>query len=1060
MKKPNAASLAWLMVGAALVCGAHAFAQAPSPARPTQKSEAAKAAEAKKSGMPGGSGEDRKDPRKIKDDPHGRDEWFAKWFGAVSPGYPDHRQAVAEREIEIWGARIPGTAAHKAARRGGAAPDAQTGAWRCIGPFGGASEYSSPPHDKDTDTGRVTVILPHPTNPSLLYVGYAGGGLWRCRNADVATGANWVWEPMTDGLPTGSTAGNVSVGAAAFKPEDPNTLYLSLGDMMPGSAMSGMAIGTAQGMGFFISGDGGETWTRGGTLGGTTRTKTVLALPGNNVLVAGNAGVWRSTNGGASFAQVTSANGLNAGNYNAWDILRLDGGDLVVSFDGGTAYSTDNGANWAKGAHGPGFPSGGVGRVAIAASGQTLYGLFQVGSARNFPKGLMKSTDRGRTWSYQAAPTLYTFYSGDGGQAGYNHMVAVDPDDPDTVFVGTNLCVYRSVDGGSTFEAMTHWYAYQRHYMHADMHVHAWAQAGPKTLYVGTDGGLSIVRQPNIVPIPSSAGIMPAADPTFIDNGRNKNVATHLIYNIACTTAQAPPGSKHRVLAGMQDNGTRLRTEGGVAAGAYDDMIGGDGFGCLIHAKNGNLMLGSVYYAWILRSEDAYWFDDSYWGIGDESAPFYTRLIDTPADPTGNRVYTFTYYVPYVSDNFGAHWTALPTSGNGWPNDWIRSFGASPLKPGLIGATFDNRVAISDNNGATWRTFQGFPGYVGSMAEIAFDTANQGVMYVTSVAFSQTANHLWRSIDGGYTFSSIDGTASASNGFPFGIPVHVVRVDPLDNNIVYAGTDLGVYRSANQGGTWERFGADLPLVSVRDIYIAPDGSFMRIGTHGRGVWEMAEGIAPTVVSVTPTTATLAVGGAQTFAATVTGGAGNKAVAWAATQGDVTQEGVYTAHAAPGVHTVMVTSQEDPSKSGTATVTVALLTIADPPKVVFAQGTATFHALLYGLANTAVAWAATSGTIDAIDPQSGRFTPPDAAPGAPQTATITAASVQEPSIKASVQVKIISSAFDGNSKTDPQLLGLAAAFGSAAELDLGKYDFDGDGVVGNNDLAALFAAMEW
>jgi hypothetical protein len=320
---------------------------------------------------------------------------------------------------------------------------------------------------------------------------------------------------------------------------------------------------------------------------------------------------------------------------------------------------------------------------------------------------------------------------------------------------------------------------------------------------------------------------------------------------------------------GFQDLGTRVRTE--AVNNTYDYAIGGDGFGCLIHPYNGNLMLGSLYYTRVQRSTNGgTTFSQSVSGItgfGSASdggnAPFNTRLTNTLADPTGNRVYTFTNEVPYVSDNFGSTWTALPTTGNGWPGGTIRCFGASNLKLGLVGATFDisepiggnnyrrGRVAISDNNGATWRTFTGFPGGLNSMADIAFDTADPNIMYVSSVrqaiwnvAGSEgglTANHLWKSTDGGSTWTAIDGSPTNSNGFPFGIPVHVVKVDLMDNNTVYAGTDVGLYRTTNQGLTWERFGEGLPMVAVRDIYIAPDSSFMRVGTHGRGVWEMQAG---------------------------------------------------------------------------------------------------------------------------------------------------------------------------------------------------------------------------
>jgi hypothetical protein len=154
-----------------------------------------------------------------------------------------------------------------------------------------------------------------------------------------------------------------------------------------------------------------------------------------------------------------------------------------------------------------------------------------------------------------------------------------------------------------------------------------------------------------------------------------------------------------------------------------------------------------------------------------------------------------------------------------------------------------------------------FPGGLGSMADIAFDTADQNIMYATSVRPAiwniggpeggLTASHIWKSTDGGRSWRAIDGSITNSNGFPFGIPVHVVKVDPIDNNVVYAGTDVGLYRTTNQGTTWERFGEGLPLVAVRDIYIAPDGSFMRLGTHGRGVWEMqgiTDNYAPRIIA--------------------------------------------------------------------------------------------------------------------------------------------------------------------------------------------------------------------
>ncbi|MDR2697122.1 MAG: hypothetical protein LBB40_01445, partial [Holophagales bacterium] len=832
-----------------------------------------------------------------KDDPLGRAKWFNDWFGPVTPEYLDYKIQLAEKEIQKWGHLIPGTTMYNKGVpiAAGGIPEKR---WRDIGPWRGQSQVYYGSYDANiVDTGRPTVILPHPTNPYLIYVGFAGGGLWRCGNANVAANTDWVWEPMTDGLPGGGSAGNLSVGSAAFKPEDPNTIYLALGDMMSGSS-------TAEGRGFFISNNGGAAWTRGDSLGSTTRVKTVLALPGNIVLVAGNRGLFRSVNGGLTFTRVQSGplqdgTGVNYTDApyppntmaSCWDIIKLQDNSLVLTYQfldqgygvyggGGVAYSTDNGLTWTKATMGTGFPVNGFGRIAIAASGSTLYGLYMSGDIpddSNFPKALMKSSNGGKSWIYQEAPTLFSL-SGDGRQTRYNHMIAVDPNNPNSVFVGTNYSLYRSQDGGITFSQMTSWIAQGRQYMHADMHIHAWAPEGPKTLYIGTDGGISIVRQPDIFPIPTGINNsqMPS-DPLIIDHRRNRNIATQLVYNIGSTTAAVPPGSRDRVIAGFQDLGTRLRTENRVADGTYDYVIGGDGFGCLIHPYNGNLMLGSLYYTRVYRSANGLSFTQSISGISgaddSDTAPFHTSLVNTLADPTGNRVYTFTKEVPYVSDDFGASWKALPTSDNGWPGGTIRGFGASNLKLGLIGATFDisenmgggiyrrGRAAISDDNGATWRTFTGFPGGLNSMADIAFDTANPNIIYVSSVRMSiwnvgggeggLTASHLWKSTDGGATWISIDGSITNSNGFPFGIPVHVVKVDPTDNSTVYAGTDVGLYRTTDQGLTWERFGDGLPLVSVRDIYIAPDGSFMRVGTHGRGVWEMqgfTDNYAPKIIA--------------------------------------------------------------------------------------------------------------------------------------------------------------------------------------------------------------------
>ena len=757
-------------------------------------------------------------------------EWFG---GPATPEYLDFKARVAEQELQRWEAQIPGTKAFRSGQVMMAGIPAN--AWTNIGPSRGQGQlYKVDPNI--ADTGRPTVILPHPTIPTTLYVGHAGGGLWRCTNADVAAAGDWNWTSLTDGLPGGSPAGNLSVGGAAFKPEDANTLYLALGDMEPGSADS-----TAEGRGFFISTDGGDIWVRGGTLGATTRVKTVLALTGNIVLVSGNAGLFRSTDGGSTFAAITS--GPLVAGAQGWDLLQLANGNLVLGYQtvstGGVAYSTDNGLTWTAATYDTSLTGYGFGRIGLAANGGTVYGLFE-DKAGAFQKGIMKSTDNGHTWAWYGSTDLFNV-TGDGDQAGYNHMIAVDPIDPLKVFVGTNLSLYRSLNGAISWERMSQWMGYDRHYIHADFHVHAWMKAasGPKTLFLGTDGGLSVVRNPDISTIPTGSGGV-LSDTSFIDNRRNRNITTQLVYHVGSTNATTPAQAKQRVIIGLQDQGTRLRTETGAATQSYDVAIGGDGFGCLIHPYDGDKMLGSLYYTRIKRTTTggAPWIDAAgITGSGSgTTAPFFTRLAQDMSDPTGNRVYTYTNTVPFVSTDFGANWAAMPATGIP-AGAIIRNIVASPLTPNHVAVALNTgRLAIT-TDGSTWTPVlsAALPGNAYSMSCVGFDTADAQILYASSVAFNATANHIWKSINGGTTWAALD---TASNGFPFGVPVHMVKVDPIDHTTVYAGTDLGLYRSADSGATWTRFGTGLPLVSVRDIYIAPDGSFMRIGTHGRGVWEM------------------------------------------------------------------------------------------------------------------------------------------------------------------------------------------------------------------------------
>lgn len=729
---------------------------------------------------------------------------------------------AANRERQRYGASLPSGSSSTPVLDATFASAATGTTWANIGPTKANYAQNGGSTLNSSDSGRVRNIVSDPANPNTLYVAFAGGGVWK------STDGGAFWAAKTE------TLGSLSVGSLEMDPGNANTLYLGLGDPFDGT-----------GIGLVKSTDGATTWSSPVFLGASSVIPDIAVSPANSsiVLVATNKGLFRSTDAGATFANISIATGSAELPY-VWSIASGGGSNFVISLeaspssttatDGQIWRSADNGATWTK-ATGL-SDAGGLARMTVASAPSlrtTMYATaakFTYTGANDFAN-LFKSTNGGASWTavggtVKGGRTTYKSYSNRNtestslatifnGQGWYDQMVVVDPANANNVFFGGALLVAKSGDGGSTYSQVSNWLAqFGLPYVHADIHAGYFDGAGK--FYVGSDGGIFVS---------SNAGTSWSAT-------LNEGIASHLIYQVGSSTANA-----NAVVVGLQDNGTRVRVSN---TGVFNQEIGGDGFGCDVNQSNANLMLGSLYYSRIYKSTDAGLnFSAACSGITEcnnaSTAPFTTVLSRWAGDSSGNTLYTFSNTKVYKTTNYAGAWTALgvtglPTS----PALYIRGVSAAKSNANVIGVVANSgRVFLSSNGGASWAAPAALPNNGLSLSSIAFDPTNTNVIYVTSVAPDQTKNHMWKSTNFGASWSLID-----AGGFPTGIPVNSVQVDPLTNTTLYAAAHLGVYRSLDGGATWARYGAGMPLVNVTDLYVANDASLVRAATFGRSAWEL------------------------------------------------------------------------------------------------------------------------------------------------------------------------------------------------------------------------------
>jgi len=647
--------------------------------------------------------------------------------------------------------------------------------------------------------GRIRAMAIDPSNASIIYAGSAGGGVWKSETS----GRNW--RKLDDLLP------NLRIGAVAVNPFDHAHVLAGCGEGYV--AWQG---GAAWGRGIYVSTDAGTHWAM---LPSTDRSDfsyvfdVTFDVHVRDVILASTAsGVFRSSDGGASWTRVLSR---PVAFFSAMVVVsNTQPGVMYAGVEAnGVFRSTDHGQTW-SGPLNNGIPLQSFSRVVLAAApsdGRIVYAAFT--GVDEQCAGVYRSDDGGDSWRSLSIPrgdvSGQTYM---GGQGRYNSVLSVHPINPDIVWAG-GIDMYRSDDGGRFWKQMSNWYRHPRYtYVHADIHAIIFDPANPEIILAATDGGLFRSR----------------------DGGRNfEELSAGMV------TVQFHSGTPHpysdMVIGGTMDNGT-LRTLDGTS---WYDVTGGDGGYTAIDPDEPRIVYSELYYLHFLKSTD--------WG-----RTFYPSMAGIPRARDFGTSDPVAFIAPFelapwnsktlfagsnrVFRSTNAAETWVPISGNLAGDGYITALGLAASDPNVIytGAS-RGHVHRTTDGGLTWRRIDaGLPGRW--VTDFAVHRSDPDWVFVALSGFG--GGHVYVSTDGGKQWRDISG--SGQSALP-DVPVNRIFQHPLYEDVLYAGTDVGLFHSTDLGDTWVIDNNGIGNVIIADVRMRRDGVLF-VATHGRGMYRSSMSI--------------------------------------------------------------------------------------------------------------------------------------------------------------------------------------------------------------------------
>jgi photosystem II stability/assembly factor-like uncharacterized protein/uncharacterized membrane protein YgcG len=681
-------------------------------------------------------------------------------------------------------------------------------------------------------SGRIVTIAVDPTNKRHYFIGAASGGVWRTTNGGI------TFTPVFD------NEDSYSIGFVTLDPKNPAVVWVGTGENNSQRSVS-------WGDGVYKSDDDGRTWHNMG-LKKSEHIARILIDPRNSDVIyvasqgplwgpGGDRGLFKSTDGGKTWKNILSISEWTG----VTDVIMEPGNPDVMYaasyqrerrvwtlIDGGPESaiykSTDAGATWNK-LRG-GLPGGDLGRIGLGISPAKPNLVYAEIEAANRAGGVFASEDRGETWEKRD--------DFDSSSPQYYSTIFVDPKDAERIYVmDTNIMT--SDDGGRTTRSLG------TRSKHVDNHV-VWIDPDETDhLMIGCDGGLyeSYNR---------------GEDWTF-----KENLPLGQFYDVTADTS-AP---FYYVYGGTQDNSSyggpsRTRSVAGILNMDWFNTQGGDGFTSAVDPEDPNTVYAELQNGAVVRYDRKTGERVDIVPSEGPGEPALRWNWDSPII-VSSHVHTRIYFAAnkvFRSDDRGDSWKAisgditrqidrntLPMMGRVWPPEAVAkntstsfygnatALAESPKKDGMVYVgTDDGLISVTEDGGAHWRKIETFTG-VPEMTYVTRIVPSSHDVNTVYASFDGHKNedfkpYILKSTDAGKTWASIAGDLP-DNG-----PVLAIAEDPVDPNLIFVGTEYGLFFTQNGGTKWTRLRNGLPTIAVRDLHIQKAMGDLVVGTFGRSIW--------------------------------------------------------------------------------------------------------------------------------------------------------------------------------------------------------------------------------